>query len=81
MLAQKASAQEQAAYILDTLAEAYARTGKPERAREAAQRALNLAEAGKGRGEASLSYYRERVLTVGAKQGVMAPRHPLPPTA
>jgi Zn-dependent protease with chaperone function len=69
LLAQKASAKERAAYILDTLAEAYARVNQPERAREAAQAALDLAEAGKGRGEASLSYYRERVLTVGAKQG------------
>jgi predicted Zn-dependent protease len=59
-LAQRASSAERSAYILDTLAEAYARANQPERAQEAARAALDLAEAGKGRGEASLRYYRER---------------------
>jgi Zn-dependent protease with chaperone function len=60
-LARKASARDRSAYILDTLAEAYAKAKQPELARQAAQDALNQAQAGKGRGEASLRYYQERV--------------------
>jgi Zn-dependent protease with chaperone function len=69
-LAQRASERERAAYILDTLAEAYARGNQPELARQAAQEALELAKAGKGRGDAGLGYYRERLQTIGARHGV-----------
>jgi tetratricopeptide (TPR) repeat protein len=70
-LAERASAADRSAYILDTLAEAYVRANQPERAREASQEALHLAEAGKGRGEASLRYYRERLEIMARMRGAL----------
>jgi Zn-dependent protease with chaperone function len=63
-LAERASAALQSAYVWDTLAEAYFRSHQYERARTAALQALSLAESGRGRGEATLKYYRDRVLLV-----------------
>jgi Zn-dependent protease with chaperone function len=64
-LAMSAAQTSESAYIWDTLAEAYARGGHAEKARAAAAHALELAEAGLGRGEASLAYYRDRLRTLG----------------
>lgn len=64
-LAMSAAQTSESAYIWDTLAEAYARGGHAEKARAAAAHALELAEGGQGRGEASLAYYRARLRALG----------------
>jgi uncharacterized protein HemY len=61
VLAQKALAGKQEAFIWDTLAEAYFRNGLYEKAADAARNALERAEEGKGISvEADLDYYRKR---------------------
>ena len=61
-LAQKASTLKQAAFIWDTLAEAYLINGKYEAAADAARQALKLAKAKMGlTRDTNLDYYRERL--------------------
>ncbi len=61
-LAQKASILKQAAFIWDTLAEAYLINGKYEAAADAARQALKLAKAKVGlTRDTNLDYYRERL--------------------
>ena len=61
-LAQKASTLKQAAFIWDTLAEAYLINGKYEAAADAARQALKLAKAKVGlTRNTNLDYYRERL--------------------
>ena len=61
-LAQKASTLKQAAFIWDTLAEAYLINGKYEAASDAARKALKLAKAKVGlTRDTNLDYYRERL--------------------
>ena len=62
ILAQQALAIKQAAFIWDTLAEAYLINGKYEAAADAASQALKLAKEKRGltRGT-DLNYYRERL--------------------
>ncbi len=61
-LAQKASTLKQAAFIWDTLAEAYLINGKYEAASDAARQALKLAKAKVGlTRDTNLDYYRERL--------------------
>ncbi|MEO1823921.1 MAG: M48 family metalloprotease [Candidatus Lambdaproteobacteria bacterium] len=61
-LAQKASILKQAAFIWDTLAEAYLINGKYEAASDAARKALKLAKAKVGlTRDTNLDYYRERL--------------------
>lgn len=60
LLAERASTARQAAYIWDTLAEAYFRANQLDKAEAAASRALLLAEADQERGGATLEYYRHR---------------------
>ena len=61
VLAQKALAGKQEAFIWDTLAEAYFRNGLYEKAADAAHNALERAEEGNGISvEADLDYYRKR---------------------
>ena len=61
-LAQKASILKQAAFIWDTLAEAYLINGKYEAAADAARQALKLAKAKVGlTRNTNLDYYRERL--------------------
>lgn len=61
VLAQKALAGKQAAFIWDTLAEAYMKNGYYEDAADAALNALKSAEEGKGTSvEAGLDYYKKR---------------------
>ena len=61
-LAQKASTLKQAAFIWDTLAEAYLINGKYEAAADAARQALKLAKAKVGlTRDTNLDYYRERL--------------------
>ncbi|MBF0280661.1 MAG: M48 family metalloprotease [SAR324 cluster bacterium] len=62
-LAQLALQKEKAAFIWDTLAEAYHKRGENSQALEAAEQALLLAEQGKGISiEAGIDYYQERSL-------------------
>ena len=61
-LAQKASILKQAAFIWDTLAEAYLINGKYEAATDAARQALKLAKAKVGlTRDTNLDYYREKL--------------------
>ena len=61
-LAQKASILKQAAFIWDTLAEAYLINGKYEAAADAARQALKLAKAKVGlTGDTNPDYYREKL--------------------
>jgi Zn-dependent protease with chaperone function len=60
-LAKAAAHLSQHAYIWDTLAESYYRLGFYERAIEASSKALLLARAGEGKGEAPLKFYQERL--------------------
>ena len=61
VLAQKALAGKQEAFIWDTLAEAYMKNGYYNDAADAARNALERAEEGKGISvEADLDYYRKR---------------------
>ena len=61
-LAQKASTLKQAAFIWDTLAEAYLINGKYEAATDAARQALKLAKAKVGlTRDTNLDYYREKL--------------------
>jgi len=61
-LAQKASTLKQAAFIWDTLAEAYLINGKYEAAADAARQALKLAKAKIGlTGDTNPDYYREKL--------------------
>jgi len=60
-LAEVAAAESEEAFIWDTLAEARLRAGRPQAALFAARRALALARSGRGRGDAPLNYYRNRV--------------------
>ena len=61
VLAQKALAGKQEAFILDTLAEAYLKNGLYEEAADAARNALDSAEDGNGiTAETDLDYYRKR---------------------
>ena len=61
-LAQKASTLKQAAFIWDTLAEAYLINGKYEAAADAARQALKLAKAKMGlTGDTNPDYYREKL--------------------
>jgi len=60
-LAEQASEARQAAFIWDTLAEAYGKNGQPMKAEAAADMALRLAEAGKETGGESMEYYRSRM--------------------
>jgi len=61
-LAQKASTLKQAAFIWDTLAEAYLINGKYEAAADAARQALKLAKAKVGlTRDTNLDYYREKL--------------------
>jgi len=61
-LAQKASILKQAAFIWDTLAEAYLINGKYEAAADAARQALKLAKAKVGlTRDTNLDYYREKL--------------------
>ena len=61
-LAQKASTLKQAAFIWDTLAEAYLINGKYEAATDAARQALKLAKAKIGlTGDTNPDYYREKL--------------------
>jgi Zn-dependent protease with chaperone function len=60
-LAQRAAGSGEQAFIWDTLAEAYLRLNRLSESESAAERALRLAEAGKGRGDTPLSYYRTRL--------------------
>jgi Zn-dependent protease with chaperone function len=59
-LAERATEQRQAAYIWDTLAEAYFRAAEFHKAEAAADMALRLAEAGQERGSEPVDYYRKR---------------------
>lgn len=68
-LAERASELRQAAYIWDTLAEAYDRADQPDKAEAAADMALRLAEEGRERGDAPLNYYRERWKTFSRPGG------------
>lgn len=64
LLAEKALAHRKAAFIWDTLAEAYWKTDASDSALRAAEQALKMAERGVGlTRENDLSYYRERLLT------------------
>lgn len=61
-LAQKATTLKQAAFIWDTLAEAYLINGKYEAAADAARQALKLAKAKMGlTGDTNPDYYREKL--------------------
>jgi Zn-dependent protease with chaperone function len=60
-LAERASEARQAAFIWDTLAEAYAKNGEAMKAEAAADMALRLAESGQETGGESLDYYRARL--------------------
>ena len=61
-LAQKASTLKRAAFIWDTLAEAYLINGKYGAAADAARQALKLAEAKIGlTGDTNLDYYLEKL--------------------
>ncbi len=64
-LARQAAVGSEAAYIWDTLAESHFRLGQWDAARAAAERALHLARAGKGRGNAALRYYEEQLARIG----------------
>ena len=67
-LAQKASTLKQAAFIWDTLAEAYLINGKYEAAADAARQALKLAKAKVGlTGDTNPDYYRERLERITAE--------------
>ncbi len=59
-LARQAARAGEVAFIQDTLAEAYYQAGRMEDSVSAARRALHLAEQGRGRGNTSLAYYRDR---------------------
>jgi Zn-dependent protease with chaperone function len=59
-LAERASEARQAAFIWDTLAEAYAKDGQAMKAEAAADMALRLAESGQETGGESVEYYRTR---------------------
>ena len=64
-LAQKASTLKQAAFIWDTLAEAYLINGKYEAAADAARQALKLAKAKMGlTGDTNPDYYREKLESI-----------------
>jgi hypothetical protein len=60
-LAKQAARARSQAYIWDTLAEAYGRSGQAAQAHAAALKALQLAEKGEGLGEMPLDTYRQRV--------------------
>jgi Zn-dependent protease with chaperone function len=60
-LAERASEARQAAFIWDTLAEAYGKNGQPMKAEAAADMALRLAEGGQETGGESVEYYRTRL--------------------
>lgn len=60
-LAKRAAGAREMAFIWDTLAEAYSRTGQASNAHAAAEKALQLARQGRGLGETGLDYYRRRV--------------------
>ena len=60
-LAQEAAQARPAAFILDTLAEAYQRAGLLAQARQTAQEALRRAAQGDGLGDAPMSYYQNRL--------------------
>jgi len=60
-LAKQAAGARDMAFIWDTLAEAYSRAGQAALAHAAAEKALQLAEKGRGLGEVRLSYYRDRI--------------------
>ena len=60
-LAERASEARQAAFIWDTLTEAYAKSGQAMKAEAAADMALRLAEEGKELGGESVDYYRTRL--------------------
>ncbi len=60
-LAKRAAQAREMAFIWDTLAEAYSRTGQAGNAHAAAAKALELARQGRGLGETGLDYYRQRV--------------------
>jgi Flp pilus assembly protein TadD len=60
-LARRAADTDDQAYIWDTLAESHYRLQQYEAAIHAASKALLLAEAGAGRGDVPLHYYRERL--------------------
>ena len=61
LLAEKALQHQEAAFIWDTAAEGYWKSGNWDQALEAARKALNLAEQGNGLSrETELSYYQER---------------------
>lgn len=60
-LAKQAARARDMAFIWDTLAEAYGKSGQAGQAHAAALKALQLAEQGRGVGEAGIGYYRQRV--------------------
>jgi Zn-dependent protease with chaperone function len=60
-LAERASEARQAAFIWDTLAEAYAKNGQAIKAEAAADMAVRLAESGQETGGESVEYYRTRL--------------------
>lgn len=60
-LAKQAARAQDMAFIWDTLAEAYGKSGQTAAAHAAAARALRLAEEGRGLGEAGIAYYRQRI--------------------
>lgn len=60
VLALRAARARNAAFIWDTVAEAFQRNGRPMQAMDAAARALKLAREGRGLGEASLDFYQDR---------------------
>jgi len=60
-LAKRAAQGQDMAFIWDTLAEAYGRSGDKALAHAAAEKALQLAEKGRGLGEVRLEYYRRRM--------------------
>ena len=64
-LARMASRASESAFIWDTLAEAYFRTNHLAKSKSAAERALGLAKAGRGRGNTPLAYYRGRLADFG----------------
>ncbi|MEE8395575.1 MAG: M48 family metalloprotease [bacterium] len=68
-LARSAAHGSASAYIWDTLAEANFRNRRVDEARDAARRALLLAEQSRGRGGAPLLYYRSRAKQYGLGGG------------
>ena len=75
-LARWAARSNDSAFIWDTVAEALHRGGRPTEAQSAAARAFRLAVAGKGRGSASLTYYRNRRAALGRGEGKKGKNNP-----